>query len=105
MSFGSPEGQSIGHPPFVREEPNDRRRERDPHYPGGEEARCALATEDIEADHATLRGRGVEVDEVIGRPGTRRPGLVSTDVTVGDPVPPQFFFRDTEGNRFLIVEP
>jgi hypothetical protein len=26
------------------------------------------------------------------------------DVTVGDPVPPQFFFRDLDGNRFLIVE-
>jgi catechol 2,3-dioxygenase-like lactoylglutathione lyase family enzyme len=73
--------------------------------PGGDEARCALATEDIDADHATLRARGVEVDEVIGRSGTRRLGLVSIDVTVENPVPPQFFFRDTEGSRFLIVQP
>jgi hypothetical protein len=29
---------------------------------GSDEAHCALATEDIEADHATLRARGVEVD-------------------------------------------
>jgi hypothetical protein len=27
------------------------------------------------------------------------------EITVGDPVPPQFFFRDIDGNRFLIVEP
>jgi hypothetical protein len=37
--------------------------------------------------------------------GKSRPGLVSLDVTVSDPVPPQFFFRDLDGNRFLIVEP
>ena len=35
----------------------------------------------------------------------RREGLVSIDVSIRDPVPPQFFFRDTDGNRFLIVEP
>jgi hypothetical protein len=34
-----------------------------------------------------------------------RAGLVSLDVTIADPVPSQFFFRDTEGNRFLIVQP
>jgi catechol 2,3-dioxygenase-like lactoylglutathione lyase family enzyme len=72
---------------------------------GGDVARCALATDDIEADHATLRARGVEVDPEIARAGTARPGLVSTEVSVADPVPPQFFFRDPDGNRFLIVEP
>jgi catechol 2,3-dioxygenase-like lactoylglutathione lyase family enzyme len=72
---------------------------------GGDEAHCALATEDIEADHATLRARGVDVDAEIGRAGTSRPGLVSLDASVPDPVPPQFFFRDPDGNRFLIVQP
>jgi catechol 2,3-dioxygenase-like lactoylglutathione lyase family enzyme len=70
-----------------------------------DEAHCAFATADIEADHATLRARGIDVDAEIARTGTPRPGLVSTDVTVPDPLPPQFFFRDIDGNRFLIVEP
>jgi catechol 2,3-dioxygenase-like lactoylglutathione lyase family enzyme len=72
---------------------------------GGDQTYCAFATEDIEADHANLRARGVDVDEGIARKGKRRSGLVSTDVTVRDPMPPQFFFRDVDGNRFLIVEP
>jgi catechol 2,3-dioxygenase-like lactoylglutathione lyase family enzyme len=71
---------------------------------GGNQTYCAFATEDIEEDHATLRARGVDVDAGIARKGKRRSGLVSMDVTVGDPVPPQFFFRDLDGNRFLIVE-
>jgi catechol 2,3-dioxygenase-like lactoylglutathione lyase family enzyme len=72
---------------------------------GGNQTYCAFATEDIEADHANLRARGVDVDAGIARKGKRRSGLVSTEVTVGDPVPPQFFFRDIDGNRFLIVQP
>jgi len=72
---------------------------------GGNQTYCAFASEDIEADHATLRARGVDVDKDIARKGKRRPGLISTDVTIGDPVPPQFFFRDVDGNRFLIVGP
>ena len=47
-------------------------------------------TDDIEADHAALRSRGVDVDEEIMREG--------------DPVPPMFFFRDPDGNHYLIVE-
>ncbi len=72
---------------------------------GGDVARCAFATADIEADHATLRARGVDVDAEIARTGTPRSGLVSTEVTVEDPVPAQFFARDPDGNRFLIVQP
>jgi catechol 2,3-dioxygenase-like lactoylglutathione lyase family enzyme len=72
---------------------------------GGDEAHCAFATEDIEADHATLRAGGVEVDADIARKGTRRSGLISTDAGIDDPVPSQFFFRDIDGNRFLIVQP
>jgi catechol 2,3-dioxygenase-like lactoylglutathione lyase family enzyme len=72
---------------------------------GGDEAHCAFATEDIEADHATLRARGVDVDAEIARKGNRRPGLISVEASVPDPVPSQFFFRDIDGNRFLIVQP
>ena len=73
--------------------------------PGGDAAHCAFATDDIEADHAALRERGVDVDAEIARAGNSRPGLVGLDATVPDPVPAQFFFRDSEGNRFLIVQP
>ena len=72
---------------------------------GGDQAHCAFATEDIEADHATLRARGVDVDAEIARKGKRRSGLVSVEATVPDPVPSQFFFRDPDRNRFLIVQP
>jgi catechol 2,3-dioxygenase-like lactoylglutathione lyase family enzyme len=71
---------------------------------GGDQTHCALATEDIEADHAALRARGVDVDEQIARTGTPRSGLISIDVSVPDPVPAQFFLRDPDGNRFLVVE-
>jgi catechol 2,3-dioxygenase-like lactoylglutathione lyase family enzyme len=70
---------------------------------GGDVARCAFATADIEADHATLRARGVDVDAEIGHTGTPRSGLVSSTVSVRDPVPAQFFVRDPDGNRFLVV--
>jgi catechol 2,3-dioxygenase-like lactoylglutathione lyase family enzyme len=73
--------------------------------PGGDATLCAFATDDIEADHATLRARGVDVDPEIGRTGSRRSGLFSIEASVEDPVPPQCFFRDPDGNRFLIVEP
>jgi catechol 2,3-dioxygenase-like lactoylglutathione lyase family enzyme len=72
---------------------------------GRDETHCALHTEDIEADHAALSASGVDVDLEIARVGKRRLGLVSIDVSVGDPVPAQFFFRDPDGNRFLIVQP
>lgn len=72
---------------------------------GHDEARCAFATKDIAADHALLRARGVEVDAEIATTGRSRPGLTATDATIADPVPAQFFFRDLDGNRFLIVQP
>lgn len=56
----------------------------------GIEARVALYSDDIEADHATLRERGVDIDAEVMR--------------MGGPVPPMFFFRDQDGNRLLIVE-
>jgi len=72
---------------------------------GGDETHCAFATADIEADHALLRERGVDVDAEIARTGKRRAGLISLAAGVGDPVPAQCFFRDPDGNRFLLVQP
>lgn len=66
---------------------------------------CAFVTDDIEADHAALGSRDMDVDAEIATTGTQRPGLIALDVTIADPVPPQFSFRDPDGNRFLIVQP
>ena len=57
--------------------------------PGGETG-IAFATEDIDADHADLRDRGVDVDDEVMR--------------MGSPVPPMFFFRDQDANILLLVE-
>jgi catechol 2,3-dioxygenase-like lactoylglutathione lyase family enzyme len=72
---------------------------------GSDEARCALATRDIAAAHAALTASGVEVDAEIAGQGTQREGLISLDARIPDPAPAQFFFRDPDGNRFLIVQP
>ncbi len=56
----------------------------------GVETRIALSTEDIDADHAELLARGVDVDAEVMR--------------MGDPVPPMFWFRDPEGNVLLVVQ-
>jgi catechol 2,3-dioxygenase-like lactoylglutathione lyase family enzyme len=56
----------------------------------GIETRIALSTTDIDADHADLKARGVDVDAEVMR--------------MGDPVPPMFWFNDPEGNRLLIVQ-
>jgi catechol 2,3-dioxygenase-like lactoylglutathione lyase family enzyme len=56
----------------------------------GIQTRTGFTTDDVDADHETLRSRGVDVDEAVMR--------------MGDPVPPMFFFRDPDGNNFLIVQ-
>ena len=50
-----------------------------------------LSTSDIEADHATLKAAGVDVDPEIAR--------------WGDPVPPMFWVRDPDGNALIVVQP
>jgi catechol 2,3-dioxygenase-like lactoylglutathione lyase family enzyme len=55
----------------------------------GIETRVAFSSQDVDADHASLQARGVDVDAEVMR--------------MGDPVPPMFFFRDQDGNRLLIV--
>jgi catechol 2,3-dioxygenase-like lactoylglutathione lyase family enzyme len=58
--------------------------------PVGIETRVGLTTEDVDADHAELKARGVDVDDEVMR--------------MGDPVPPMFFLRDPDGNVLFIVE-
>jgi catechol 2,3-dioxygenase-like lactoylglutathione lyase family enzyme len=58
--------------------------------PTGIMTRIGFDTDDIDADHATLRSRGVDVDDEVMREG--------------DPVPPMFFFRDPDGNHFIVAE-
>ena len=50
----------------------------------------ALESSDIDADYASLRDAGVDVDEEVMR--------------MGDPVPPMFFFRDQDANTLLLVQ-
>ncbi|MET7905819.1 VOC family protein [Streptomyces sp. NPDC005355] len=57
---------------------------------GGAETGIILVSEDIDADHATLRARGVDTDPEVMRWGA--------------PVPPMFGFRDPDGNGIMIVE-
>ncbi len=56
----------------------------------GIETHVGFTTTDIESDHADLLARGVDADDAVMR--------------MGDPVPPMFFFRDQDGNTFMIVE-
>ena len=56
--------------------------------PAGVETGIRFATADADADHAHLRARGVEADDVLRWPG----------------VPPMFAFRDVDGNGLEIVE-
>jgi catechol 2,3-dioxygenase-like lactoylglutathione lyase family enzyme len=57
---------------------------------GNVETGIGLHTEDIDALHAELKSRGVDVDEEVSR--------------MGDPVPPLFWFRDPDGNTLMVVE-
>ena len=57
--------------------------------PGQDQSCVVLTTSDLDADYATLREKGVDVDEPMGGDG---------------PVPRMFFFRDPDGNNLLEVE-
>ena len=56
---------------------------------GGRETGIALNTSDVDAVHADLAAKGVDVDAEVSR--------------MGDPVPPMFWFRDHEGNTLMVV--
>jgi catechol 2,3-dioxygenase-like lactoylglutathione lyase family enzyme len=57
---------------------------------GNRETGISLHTDDIEAYHADLKSKGVDVDAEISR--------------MGDPVPPLFWLRDPEGNSVMVVQ-
>jgi catechol 2,3-dioxygenase-like lactoylglutathione lyase family enzyme len=57
---------------------------------GNVETGIGLHTDDIDALHAELKARGVDVDDEVSR--------------MGDPVPPLFWFRDPDGNALMVVE-
>ena len=61
-----------------------------PQDPTAVQTGITLTTTDIDAAHAELRSRGVDVDAEVSR--------------MGDPVPPMFWFRDPDGNSLMIVE-
>jgi hypothetical protein len=50
----------------------------------------SFRTEDIDSDHEALKARGVDVDPEV--------------VRMGAPVPPMFFFRDSDGNTLHVAE-
>jgi catechol 2,3-dioxygenase-like lactoylglutathione lyase family enzyme len=58
---------------------------------GGSQTGIILDTSDVDADHATLKAAGVDVDEDVTR--------------YGDPVPPMFWLRDPDGNSLIVVQP
>ncbi len=62
-----------------------------PGKPTGDiETGISLQTDDIDALHAELKSRGVDIDAEVSR--------------MSGPVPPLCWFRDPDGNRLLIVE-
>ena len=58
---------------------------------GGSQTGICLDTADVDADHASLKAAGVDVDAEVTR--------------WGGPVPPMFWLRDPDGNSLIVVEP
>lgn len=58
---------------------------------GGAETGIILDTTDVDADHASLRDAGVDVDAEVSR--------------YGDQIPPMFWLRDPDGNSLCVVQP
>jgi catechol 2,3-dioxygenase-like lactoylglutathione lyase family enzyme len=58
---------------------------------GGSQTGICLDSGDLDADHATLRAAGADVDDAVTR--------------WGGPVPPMFWLRDPDGNALIVVEP
>jgi catechol 2,3-dioxygenase-like lactoylglutathione lyase family enzyme len=63
-----------------------------PHKPEVQpvETGITLTTDDIDATHAEMKAKGVDVDAEVAR--------------MGDPVPPMFWFRDPTGHVLMVVE-
>jgi catechol 2,3-dioxygenase-like lactoylglutathione lyase family enzyme len=69
--------------------------------PIGIETRLVWDSADLEADHESLRARGVDVDTVIMRAGD--PVVRWGGATLAGQ-PPMFLLRDPDGNSFLVVQ-
>ena len=54
------------------------------------ETGITLTTSDIDATHAALKSRGMDVDAEVAR--------------MGDPVPPMFWLRDPSGHTLMVVQ-
>ena len=59
--------------------------------PGGSQTGICLDTTDVDADHATLKEAGIDVDDDVSR--------------YGGNVPPMFWLRDPDGNSLIVVQP
>jgi hypothetical protein len=57
---------------------------------GGKDTGISLQTDEVDAYHAQLKDRGVDVDPEVSR--------------FGDAVPPLFWFRDPEDNTLMVVQ-
>src|SRR5262245_8173235 len=75
-----------------------------PGEPTGVRTGIILNTDDIDATHAMLRLMGVDVDSEVARVGAPAEIRIGP-VEMAGPVPPMFYFRDPDGNSFLIVQP
>lgn len=74
-----------------------------PEEPVGVRTGIILNSGDVDATHAELRSRGVDVDVAVARVGAGvaiRLGAVETT----DPVPAMFHLRDPDGNTLLVVQ-
>ena len=58
---------------------------------GGSQTGICLDTSDVDADHATLKAAGADVDDEVTRWGGN--------------VPPMFWLRDPDGNSLIVVQP
>src|SRR5690349_14758444 len=58
---------------------------------GGSQTGICLDTSNVDADHATLKAAGVDVDDDVTR--------------WGGPVPPMFWLRDPDENSLIVVQP
>ena len=58
---------------------------------GASQTGICLDTSDVDADHATLKAAGVDVDDEVSR--------------YGGNVPPMFWLRDPDGNSLIVVQP
>jgi predicted enzyme related to lactoylglutathione lyase len=58
-------------------------------YPTGVDTGIRFVTTDAEAEHASMKEQGVDVDDILRWPG----------------VPAMFSFRDIDGNTFYLAEP